>query len=199
MEIDEGVELSSDGSSAKEDNEMEEDVTPPPSDKEEVDGGIVSPRSASGQVKGDRGRNERVLSAGEVRAHLRLLFAKVPVITNLLYGRHGSPSGSKLSSSSSVMADMFFMDVVPVTPTRFRPASKMGDELFENAQNSLLSAVITTCKRIQDLNQQLHDQARAEKGEMVLDSIAKGRGFEDVRIDVGSVDQAATRRQLFHG
>jgi DNA-directed RNA polymerase I subunit RPA1 len=50
----------------------------------------------------------------------------------------------------------------------------MGDELFENAQNSLLSTVIATSKRIQDLNQRLIDGERAERGELVLDAVQKG-------------------------
>lgn len=161
MEIDEDPERSSGESSDESGSEataVDDDGDPE----------AALPKSASGQVKGMRGRNERVLSADEVRAHLRLLFSKEPVMCNLLYGRHGSPN-----APSVPIADMFFMDVLPVPPTRFRPAAKMGDELFENAQNSLLSAVLATSKRIQDLNQRLHDEAKAEKGEMILDAIAK--------------------------
>lgn len=193
-DLDEGIELSSvsDGSSAQEDNEMEADITPESSEQEsegedleneDEDEGVRIAKTASGKVKGARGRNERVMSAAEVRGHLRLLFVKEAQAVSLLYGRHGGPSsGVGVGKSTGkdvaapVLADMFFMDVIPVTPTRFRPAARMGEELFENSQNSLLSAVITTCQRIQDLNTRLHDQARAEQGEMELAAIAKAEG-----------------------
>jgi DNA-directed RNA polymerase I subunit RPA1 len=176
-DLDEGIELSSDGSSASEDNEMEPDVTPESSEQEDegedLDEGVTVAKTASGKIKGAKGRNERVMSAGEVRAHLRLLFAKEPRAISLLYGRHGGPSSGKSTAPPPVLADMFFMDVIPVTPTRFRPAAKMGDELFENSQNSLLTAVITTCQRIKELNTNLLKHTRAEKGEMELAAIAK--------------------------
>jgi len=113
------------------------------------------------------------MSPSEVRAHIRILFHKEKELCTLLYGRHGGPPGSAAKVTPTNLADMFFLDVVPVTPTRFRPPAKMGDELFENAQNSLLSTVITTSKRIQDLNHRLITAERAEKGEMVLDAVQK--------------------------
>ncbi|WWC70704.1 uncharacterized protein I206_104655 [Kwoniella pini CBS 10737] len=183
QDIDEGIEMDSDKSSAEEDNAMEVDEEDEEAQDEEEDEDIARTvaKSASGQVKGARGRNERVMSASEVRAHLRLLFHREPEICRLLYGRHGSPSSRSNQPTSGPLADMFFMDVVPVTPTRFRPPAKMGEELFENSQNSLLSAVITTSHRIQELNGRLIEQAKAERGEAVLDAVAKidgARAFE---------------------
>ncbi|EIW73557.1 hypothetical protein TREMEDRAFT_26611 [Tremella mesenterica DSM 1558] len=137
------------------------------------DEGVTVARAANGQIKGRRGRNERVMPASEVREHIGLLFSKESEMCNLLYGRNRN---SKSNINCSPSADIFFLDVLPVTPTRFRPASKLGDELFENSQNSLLTAVIQTCRRIQDLNQRLHDQVKAERGEIVLDAIAKAEG-----------------------
>ena len=142
-------------------------------DEEDEDVDMVA-RTASGQIKGAKGRNERVMSPSEVRAHIRILFQKERELCMLLYGRHGASTALNASMTPSKLAELFFMDVVPVTPTRFRPPAKMGDELFENAQNSLLSTVIATSKRIQDLNQRLIDGERAERGELVLDAVQKG-------------------------
>lgn len=172
--------MSSDGSSAKEDNEMEVDESVGTSNDEETEDeeqetNMVA-KTASGQVKGAKGRNERVMSPAEVRSHLRLLFQKESELCGLLHGQHGGPAASKTSLPSAMLADMFFVQVIPVSPTRFRPAAKMGDELFENAQNSLLSTVLQTCRRIQDLNQTLIDHARADRGELVLDAVAKAEG-----------------------
>ena len=107
-------------------------------------------RGVNGAIKGSRGRDERIVMAEEVREHLRRVFAKQPVVCSLLYGRHGPNVWQSETSAGSAFnapranADIFFMDVVPVPPTRFRPASKMGDSLFENPQNSLLAKILTT-------------------------------------------------------
>ncbi|KAJ3375015.1 hypothetical protein GGF31_005737 [Allomyces arbusculus] len=46
--------------------------------------------------------------------------------------------------------NMFFFDVVAVPPTKFRPASKMGDMVFDHAQNTALTEVLKACERIRD-------------------------------------------------
>lgn len=161
---------SSGSSSQAEENDEDEEE-----EEDEGEGGQVA-RTASGQVKGARGRNERVVSPAEVRAHLRLLFIKEAAMCELVYGRHGAPSGS---AAHVPLADMFFLEVVPVSPTRFRPAARMGDDLFENSQNSLLTVVITTSGRIQELNQRLSDLHKIENADDVeetLASAAKGDG-----------------------
>jgi DNA-directed RNA polymerase beta' subunit len=50
---------------------------------------------------------------------------------------------------------MFFMDVIPVSPTRFRPPAKLGDTLFEHPQNEMLTKVLNTTYRIRDLNTEI--------------------------------------------
>jgi len=112
------------------------------------------PRAASGRVKSARGRNERVVAPEECRAHLSLLFSNEATLCSLIFGRHGplSPTVDGLSPAS---ADMFFMDVVPVSPTRFRPPAKMGETLFENPHNELLTKMLTTSYRLRDLNAEL--------------------------------------------
>lgn len=165
-----------DGSEAGEDNEMEVDESVHESEEEEDEENDIEQavaKTASGQIKGARARNEKVMSVSEVRSHLRILFNKESELAMLLFGRHGVPSSSARTPSPTKIADMFFLEVIPVTPTRFRPPAKMGDELFENAQNSLLSAVITTSRRITDLTQRLRDNEKAEKGELVFDAIQK--------------------------
>ena len=173
------------GSEAGEDNEMEEDDSELQESEDEDDEVAAMEkvaRTASGKVK-SRGRNERVMSPGEVRGHLRILFFKESKLCNLLYGRHGGSAASKGNLSPSTLADMFFVEALSVTPTRFRPPAKMGDELFENAQNSLLAVILTTCQRIQDLNHRLIEHAKAERGDTTLDVIDKAeasRTFEQL-------------------
>ena len=51
---------------------------------------------------------------------------------------------------------MFFIDAVAVTPTRFRPAVEMGDVVFEDPHNELLTKILITSYRLRDLNNQLN-------------------------------------------
>ncbi|KAF8639898.1 hypothetical protein AX17_001150 [Amanita inopinata Kibby_2008] len=114
--------------------------------------GAELPRAANGKIKTKRGRNERVMAPEECRAHLRLLFKNEFVPCSLIYGRHGPFSPLSQDQLCHASADMFFMDVIPVSPTRFRPPAKMGDTLFEHPQNELLSKVLSTSYRMRDLN-----------------------------------------------
>ena len=113
-------------------------------------------KSASGKIKGARGRNERVVAPEEVRAHLRRLYAKEAVMCSLLFGRHGPFAKLSEEGYSMASADMFFMEVIPVTPTRFRPPAKLGETLFEHPQNELLTRLLNTSYRLRDLNTELN-------------------------------------------
>lgn len=91
----------------------------------------------------------------EARAHLRLLFQREPRMCALLYATHGPVATSSPSSRNgvpSVSADMFFMDVVPVPPTKFRPAAMMNGQTMEAAQNVLLTAILQQTFKVRDLS-----------------------------------------------
>ncbi|KAJ6598841.1 hypothetical protein DFH09DRAFT_1388152 [Mycena vulgaris] len=133
-------------------DEEEEEEDEEEKEKENASKGPQLPRAANGKLKTMRGRNERVVTPEECRAHLRRLFHNEAIMCSLLYGRHGpfavlSPDGLSFAS-----ADMFFLDAVPVAPTRFRPAAKLGDKLFEHPQNELLEKILKTSYRLRDLN-----------------------------------------------
>jgi DNA-directed RNA polymerase beta' subunit len=126
----------------------EESGDPPQKEQESL------PRAANGRIKSARGRNERVMAPEECRAHLRLLFVNEVTLCSLIFGRHG-PLSPVVNGLSVASADMLFMDVVPVSPTRFRPPAKMGETLFENPHNDLLAKILTTSYRLRDLNADL--------------------------------------------
>lgn len=92
----------------------------------------------------DSSTNTRVMLPLECRANLRMTFEREAPICNLIFGRQGLAD-----------ADMFFMEVISVSPTRFRPASQMGDTTFENPQNELLTKVIRTCLDVRRLSDSL--------------------------------------------
>lgn len=113
------------------------------------------PKSVSGRVKTARGRNERVMAPEECRAHLRQLFANEQAMCSLLFGRHGPFAPLSPDKLSFASADMFFMECLLVSPTRFRPPAKMGETLFEHPQNELLAKVLSTSYRLRDLSDEL--------------------------------------------
>jgi len=123
------------------------------------------PKAVNGRVKTKRGRNERVMPPEECRAHLRRLFYNEAVMCSLLFGRHGpfAPLSSDRNFSIAA-ADMFFMDVLPVSPTRFRPPAKMGGTVFEHPQNELLGRVLQTTYKLRDLNVDLHQVSEKKPG-----------------------------------
>ena len=151
-------------------------------------GGDLLARAANGKVKGKRGRNERVVAPEECRAHLRRLFQNDNDICALLYGRHGPFALLNSKGLSVVSADMFFMEVLPVSPTRFRPPAKMGETLFEHPQNELLTKVLHTCYRLRDLNQEL--RAASTK-----DAIKEDQGTTRIRV-LGSLLESLVQLQV---
>ncbi|KAN0064843.1 hypothetical protein ACQY0O_001900 [Thecaphora frezii] len=111
----------------------------------------------------------RIVPPAEIRSHMRLLFKNESELCSLIFGRQGafknvaekgkprrSMKGETLwETPNGASADNFFVEVLAVPPTRFRPPSVMGDQTFENAQNELLTKVLKTNFRLRDLNQEL--------------------------------------------
>ncbi|KAF9387865.1 hypothetical protein CPB97_001922 [Podila verticillata] len=93
--------------------------------------------------------NNKYLTPHHIRNILRRLFDTEQMMCHLLYGANGPQMQS--STKKAATADIFFLETLPVAPTRFRPASVMGDKLFENPQNEHLGKILNTCERIRDL------------------------------------------------
>ncbi|KAG5460181.1 MAG: hypothetical protein BJ554DRAFT_7802, partial [Olpidium bornovanus] len=89
---------------------------------------------------------QTLMTPMHVKGILQLLWEKEGKALDQLFGRF-LPSGKRSASS----AEMFFVDVVPVTPTRFRPASVMGDKVFENPKTVQLTAILNCCERLREL------------------------------------------------
>lgn len=161
------------------------------------------PRAADGRVKSARGRNERIMAPEECRAHLRLLFANETTLCSLIFGRHG-PLSPVVDGLSIASADMFFMDVVPVSPTRFRPPAKMGETLFENPHNELLTKMLATSYRLRDLNVELRAaSAKTDKNDDSSRRKLLGTLLEtlvQLQVDVNSfIDSAKNTTRLRNG
>lgn len=98
----------------------------------------------------DAADTTRVVPASECRANLRRLFANEAEICSLIFGKHALFA----IGPSAPSADVFFLETISVTPTRFRPASVMGDQTFENPQNELLTKILQTSFLVRDRNAQ---------------------------------------------
>ncbi|KAL5035929.1 hypothetical protein BDEG_23884 [Batrachochytrium dendrobatidis JEL423] len=94
-------------------------------------------------------QREIFLTPLQVKAHIELLWKRETVVLDLLFGNSSSKKSPRVSSPL-----MFFLDVVSVTPNRFRPISKMGDSQYENPQNIFLTAILKANVSIQELQRQ---------------------------------------------
>jgi DNA-directed RNA polymerase I subunit RPA1 len=63
-------------------------------------------------------------------------------------GGSGGGGGSNHVQSKQSFADMFFIKVIPVLPSRFRPPTKRDDLVYEHQQNMMLQKIL-------DFNEQL--------------------------------------------
>ncbi|KAF9107262.1 hypothetical protein BGX29_006781 [Mortierella sp. GBA35] len=93
--------------------------------------------------------NNKFLTSLHIQSTLKKLFTVEQKMCALLYGANGPQMHKK--NNGPVSSAIFFLEILPVAPTRFRPASVMGDKLFENPQNEHLGKILNTCERIRDL------------------------------------------------
>eukprot|EP00127_Corallochytrium_limacisporum_P000656 Clim_evm55s22 gene=Clim_evmTU55s22 len=94
-------------------------------------------------------QSNKYLTPLAAREYLRKLWYREPQFVEVMYGRDST-------------ADMFFVDVLPVIPSRFRPPSKAGDMITENPQNVHMGRIlndIVNLKR-QQLNTTGKDNAK---------------------------------------
>jgi DNA-directed RNA polymerase I subunit RPA1 len=134
--------------------DVEEEVEEISEESEDDDRGVADMSAKDVGVRKEK-QTERIMMPEECRAHLRLLFAKEGEILSLVFGPHGPMTRAHDRAAASrqrANPDMFFMDVVSVPPSRFRPASIMGEQTFENPQTELLGKVLSTTLQVRDNN-----------------------------------------------
>ncbi|KAJ3173100.1 hypothetical protein HDU88_004559 [Geranomyces variabilis] len=113
-----------------------------------TDADLADARAEADRVELPTNR-DKFLTPLQVEKHLKMLWQREQKIFDLLYGATVVGDGTRHSSY-----EMFFLDVVSVTPTRFRPVSKMNDQLYEHPQNTHLTDVLKANLYIQDLRAQ---------------------------------------------
>lgn len=160
-----------DESDSDESDEAESEEEMDVDDEDEDEGKRGKREKDVGGVK--QKQTERIVMPQEVRAHLRILFQNENALVSLLYAPHGPLSASSPSltdASGTASPDIFFMDVVCVPPSRFRPAATMGDQVFENSQNSLLNGVLRQTFSVRDFSESFaRAQVPPEEGKPEVD------------------------------
>jgi DNA-directed RNA polymerase I subunit RPA1 len=91
---------------------------------------------------------DKYMAPSEVEAQLRLLWEEDSPLLHALFGKAGT--GMCVDSDRSGYC-MFFLRVLPVPPTRFRPPGKVGDIDTEHPQNVHLSKVLELSERLQEM------------------------------------------------
>ncbi|KAG9037406.1 hypothetical protein FRB95_005695 [Tulasnella sp. JGI-2019a] len=119
---------------------------------------------------------ERVMVPEELRAHIRRLFDSETTLCGLIWGRHGPLSSTSTHDSDIgfASADMFFIQVLPVPPTRFRPPATMNDQIMEHPQNTLLTKVLQTSYRLKELSRELKELAGKGAQQQTEDTFSDG-------------------------
>ncbi|SAM02441.1 hypothetical protein [Absidia glauca] len=123
--------------------------------------------------------NQRYLTPYEIRNMVQSLFETESDLTTLLFGARNPHVATHIKKASY---HMFFIEVLAVSPTRFRPPSVMGDKVFESPQNDLLSAILQGSHQVRDFSDSLQEAANEEPVDknkiqrsrtMFIDSIIK--------------------------
>ena len=75
----------------------------------------------------------------------------------------------------------FFFEVVPVPPTRFRPASKLGDSVFENPANVHLTNILKANMRVVESRETPDGVPTTEKGDGAVGGCGANSNLHDSR------------------
>ncbi|XP_072173334.1 DNA-directed RNA polymerase I subunit RPA1-like [Diadema setosum] len=134
------------------------------------------------------------LSPQEARNHLRQLMANDGRVLRHIFGVLNVPSSGSDGNSVSAI-DQFFLEALPVIPSKFRPISRMGDKTFENPQTANLSKVLSDCHTVQHLLKVIGhatSQGEASAGEQLvkLEDIPRTRDNKKQSENKENIDQS---------
>lgn len=133
---------------AVEDNEVQVATD---SDEEDSDGAEATRMrnaalSGTAEEGGKKSGGDRYLTPLEIKAHMEQLWEHERMILDLMFGQIDPVTLRKVSDPS-----IFFFELVPVAPTKFRPASKMGDQTYDHPQNTNLTKILKANALIAEL------------------------------------------------
>lgn len=94
----------------------------------------------------DTSSRSKFLPPLEVQSQLQLMWKNEDGLMELLYGDRSVASGRVTAPADGWRK--FFLNVIPVAPSRFRPPVFLGDKQFEHAQNTYLSKILSLSENI---------------------------------------------------
>ncbi|KAJ0407192.1 hypothetical protein ATCC90586_005281 [Pythium insidiosum] len=102
----------------------------------------------------------------EVQSQLQMMWRAEDGLMELLYGNRHVANG-RIRGAKAEGWKKFFLNVVPVAPSRFRPPVFMGGQMFEHAQNTALGKILAVSESIvqTDYQQQQRLQLSNKKSE----------------------------------
>eukprot|EP01122_Echinamoeba_exundans_P016375 TRINITY_DN826_c0_g3_i2.p1 TRINITY_DN826_c0_g3~~TRINITY_DN826_c0_g3_i2.p1 ORF type:complete len:1768 (+),score=512.87 TRINITY_DN826_c0_g3_i2:109-5412(+) len=114
-----------------------------PKEKKKTKKEIEQEDAADLARKSSQGHNQRYMDPSEVEKHMELLWKNEQAIFDLFWGGVSMENGQMTRKSRP---NQFFMRVVPVAPSRFRPASEFEGLITEHPQNIYLQRMIELTK-----------------------------------------------------
>lgn len=99
---------------------------------------LIDPHAALAGTAPGASAREKYINALEAEAQLRLLFDTERDICRLIWAPNTSPRIRRAPDGWQV----FFVRTLFVTPSRFRPPTKLGDKTFDHTQNHYLTRVL---------------------------------------------------------
>eukprot|EP00201_Polytomella_parva_P014628 CAMPEP_0175069470 /NCGR_PEP_ID=MMETSP0052_2-20121109/18211_1 /TAXON_ID=51329 ORGANISM="Polytomella parva, Strain SAG 63-3" /NCGR_SAMPLE_ID=MMETSP0052_2 /ASSEMBLY_ACC=CAM_ASM_000194 /LENGTH=1785 /DNA_ID=CAMNT_0016336545 /DNA_START=347 /DNA_END=5704 /DNA_ORIENTATION=- len=112
-------------------------------------GGMAAKKAA---IKpSDLDLSSKYLTPSEVQEHLRLLWQREWRILGLIYSSEVGQGLILPENEAREAYRMFFLTVLPIAPNKFRPPSRVGEELFEHAQNLVLQKILNCCLELSTL------------------------------------------------
>jgi len=143
---------------AEEQIEMEENEEKPTESEEKL-GEEVPAVDSDLQMEMDQflqSKHKRcILYPNVAREHLKMLWEYEKKFLSKIFPFLAKVNGADVST------DVFFLDVIPVAPTKFRPLSVMNERKYEHPQTANLAGVLRGCLEMKEL---LRTYSRKVKG-----------------------------------
>ena len=136
--------------------------------------GLIADEAGPGAMKASKNapkdESHTYIGADEVWALLTLLFEKESEIIQLLYSPRG---GSK--KMAPMTADMFFIDTLLVSPTKYRPEARTGDgQIAEADRNTHYRNVLNICETMRQISGEI-------RGHPLEAGRSRRRTYEDLQ------------------
>jgi len=118
--------------------------------------------------------DQEYITPTEVKAHMIQLWLSEYKLLKYLLGSFSGPERKKRVTTPEI----FFLDVVAVPPSRYRPQAFMGEKRFENPQTSNLCKVLWHCKLIEELLSRMKENVEDDDDVYVPVVLTTTAGFQ---------------------